>query len=242
MAIVTSTPGAEAAPPTTVARSTVATQLLWFAGIASVAFLVPYLLTSVATINTDVYSLCYFAISLTVLALYVVANGVDLRDLFTRGWKLSLVLGLVAAAFVVWNVLVREDGTPRPDGAYFVFQLGWRGLAYGIVDALLLTALPTAVALSIMDHNIAGWSRHLRFGALVLGLAMVITATYHLGYEQYREDGLSQPETGNVIITIPAIVSGNPLGSVIAHADMHETAVVHAYETDVFLPPQKSAD
>ena len=242
MAIVTSTPDVQASPRPTAAQSGIARHIAWFAGIAAVAFLVPYLLTSVANINTDVYYLCYFAISLAALGLYVIANNVDVRELFTRSWKLSLLLGLVAAAFVVWNVLVREDGTSRPDGAYFAFQLGWRGLAYGVVDALLLTAFPTAVALAIMDHDIAGWSRHLRFGALVLGLAMVITATYHLGYEQYREDGLAQPETGNVIITIPAIVSGNPLGSVIAHAAMHETAVVHAYETDVFLPPQKSAD
>jgi hypothetical protein len=139
-------------------------------------------------------------------------------------------------------VLAREDGTPRPDGAYFLFQLGWRGIAYGVVDALLLTAFPAAIAFGLMRRNIAGLGRHLKFAALMLPLTIIITATYHLGYEQYRDDGLSQPETGNVIISVPALMTGNPLGSVITHAAMHETAVVHAYETDVFLPPQKSAD
>jgi hypothetical protein len=51
-----------------------------------------------------------------------------------------------------------------------------------------------------------------------------------------------QPETGNTIISAPAIVSMSPLGSVIAHTSMHAAAAVHAYETDVFLPPQTDAD
>ena len=226
----------------TEATSALVAQGGWFAAIAGIAFLVPYLLTSVASINTDVYYLCYFAIALSVLALYVVANKVDVPRLFTQSWRPSLALGVITTAFVIWNVLAREDSTPRPDGAYLVFQLGWRGLAYGAVDALLLTAFPAAVAFAFMRNNITGVSRHLKFAALMLPLTIIITATYHLGYEQYREDGVSAPETGNVMISIPAIATGNPLGSIITHAAMHETAVVHAYETDVFLPPQKSAD
>jgi hypothetical protein len=242
MTVIASRPtGARASQAATVEQNAL-THGVWFVGVAVLAFLVPYLLTSVARINTDVYYLCYFAVALSVLALYVVANRVDVPRLFTQSWRLSLALGVITTAFVIWNVLVREDSTARPDGAYFVFQLGWRGLAYGVVDALLLTAFPAAVAFALMGHNISGLGRHLKFAALMLPLTVIITATYHLGYEQYREDGLSGPETGNVIMSVPAIASGNPLGSVIAHAAMHETAVVHAYETDVFLPPQKSAD
>jgi hypothetical protein len=226
---------------TTGVESQIFRQAAWYAGIAGIAFLVPYLLTSVLD-NTDLYYLCYFAIALAALALYVAVNDVDVVRLFAESWRLSLAVGAVTTAFVVWNVLVREDATPRPDGAYFVFQLGWRGLAYGAVDALLLTAFPAAVAYELMGRNISGLGRRLKFAAVMLPLTVIITATYHLGYEQYRDDGLSQPETGNVAISVPALITGNPLGSVITHAAMHETAVVHAYQTDVFLPPQKSAD
>jgi hypothetical protein len=31
------------------------------------------------------------------------------------------------------------------------------------------------------------------------------------------------------------------VGSILAHASMHIAAVLHAYETDVFLPPQVEA-
>jgi hypothetical protein len=41
---------------------------------------------------------------------------------------------------------------------------------------------------------------------------------------------------------MPAIVSLNPLGSLVAHTSMHAAAVVHAYETETFLPPRTEAD
>ena len=54
---------------------------------------------------------------------------------------------------------------------------------------------------------------------------MIITATYHWGYPQYRQDGLSRPETGNVLISIPAFVTANPVGSLVAHVSQHVAAV-----------------
>ena len=216
--------------------------LLWFVAVAGVAFLVPYALTSASDINHDLYYALYFVIALSVVALYVTANRVPWTEVLRQNWKLSLAVGALASAFVAWNVLVREDSTPRPDGAYFVFEFFWRGIAYGVVDAVLLTAFPALVAFALLRHDVAGVRRRVAFGAITLVLAMVITATYHLGYQQFREDGVAAPETGNVIISMPAIVSVSPAGSIVAHAAMHGTAVTHSYETDVFLPPQTDAD
>jgi hypothetical protein len=66
---------------------------------------------------------------------------------------------------------------------------------------------------------------------------MIVTATYHLGYPQYRQDGLGRPETGNVLISIPAFATANPVGSFVAHASQHIAAVTHAYESRIFNPP-----
>ena len=76
---------------------------------------------------------------------------------------------------------------------------------------------------------------------MALPLVLLITATYHLGYPQFREDGVGQPEIGNTIMSVPMFATANPIGSVVAHATMHTTAVVHSYETDVFLPPETQA-
>jgi hypothetical protein len=68
-----------------------------------------------------------------------------------------------------------------------------------------------------------------------------VTATYHLGYPQYREDGLKRPETGNVLISVPTFATVNPAGSVIAHVSQHVAAVAHAYESEIFVPPVTKA-
>ena len=209
----------------------------WFVLGSAAAFAIPYVGISLLDLQHDVYYAAYFAITLALLAAYARAEQADVRGLFVRHWRWSAAVGVPVGAFVVWNVL-RSDATAHPHGAYFAFELLWRGAGYGLVDALLLTAFPCVVAASILHGHIHGLAGRLRFLALAVPLIMVITATYHLGYPQYRHDGVSKPETGNVALSIPMLATMNPIGSMAAHASMHITAVIHAYETPTFLPPQ----
>lgn len=217
-------------------------QLTWFAAGAAVGFLVPFVFSSTLDINHDLYYGIYFLSVALFLVAYARATNLDVVGLFARNWRWSLGLGVVATVAVVAAVLNREDSTPGPGGAYLVFSVVWRGLLYGAVDALLLSAFPVAVAYALLGRRLDGLARKAAFGGISLALVMVITATYHLGYEQFREDGVGAPETGNLIISAPAILSANPLGSVVAHAGMHITADLHAYETGTYLPPQTDAD
>jgi hypothetical protein len=107
---------------------------------------------------------------------------------------------------------------------------------------VLLSAFPVLVALHVLGRDLGGIARKAGFGALALAMTLVITGAYHLGYEQYREDGIAAPELGNTVMSVPAIVTLNPAGSIIAHASMHVAAVEHSYETDVYLPPQTDAE
>jgi hypothetical protein len=128
---------------------------------------------------------------------------------------------------------------PRDDPPHIdVFELLWRGVTYGAVDALLLSAFPGLVAFSLLRGRVGGFVGKARFAALALPLIMGITATYHLGYPQCREDGIGNPEVGNTMISVPMLATANPIGSVVAHVSMHVTAVTHAYETPNFLPPE----
>jgi hypothetical protein len=61
-------------------------------------------------------------------------------------------------------------------------------------------------------------------------------ATYHWGYPEYRQDGLSRPETGN-FLSIPTFATANSVGSVAAHVSQHVVAVTHAYESRIFNQP-----
>jgi hypothetical protein len=142
---------------------------------------------------------------------------------------------------MVFDIVSREEGTPRPNGAYFAFELAWRGVAYGAVDAILLTAFPALVAFAVLGGRVAPWASRAKFAVITLALAMIITATYHVGYEQYREDGIAKPEIGNVMLSVPTLISANPAGSIVAHSSMHVAAVSHSYEGDR-IPPHTEAD
>ena len=226
------------------ARSTVlphwARHVAWFAFAAGVAFLVPFLGVSVLDLQHDLYYLVYFAATALLLAGYVRAEDVDVRRIASHAWPWSLGPGVVVGLAEIGSVLGR-DATEHPGGAYFAFEILWRGVTYGAVDALLLSALPGLVAYGILRGRIEGVVGKLRFTALALPLVLLITATYHLGYPQFRADGVGQPEIGNTIMSVPMLATANPIGSVVAHATMHTTAVVHSYETDVFLPPETEA-
>jgi hypothetical protein len=209
----------------------------WFAFGSAIAFLVPFVGVSVLDLQHDLFYLVYFATTAALLVTYVRVEHVDVGRIARHAWPWSLALGIVVGVAEIWNVL-GENATGRPDGAYFVFELLWRGATYGAVDALLLSAFPGLVVYSILSGRVAGFVGKLRFTALALPLILAITATYHLGYPQYREDGVGKPETGNTIISVPMLATANPIGSVVAHATMHVTSVTHAYETPTFLPPE----
>jgi hypothetical protein len=214
----------------------VARHLGWFALVCAVAFLVPYLGVSVFALQHDVFYLAYFAITLTVIASYVRVEHVAVADMFRVRWRWSLGIGLLLSVFLVFNVVRTEDATARPHGAYFVFELAWRGVGYALVDTLLLTVFPCLIAYTLLRGKVAGLTGRLRFAALALPLVMIVTATYHIGYPQYRQDGISRPETGNVLISIPAFVTANPVGSFVAHVSQHVAAVTHAYGSGFSLP------
>lgn len=215
--------------------------LAWF-GVGVVGgFLVPYVFSSLLGLHHDLYYLIYFAAVGSFLGAYVRRNDIDVRRFLRASIWPSVIVGVPISAFLVFNVLSR-DSTPHPDGAYFAFEIGWRGLVYGTLDGLFLTAFPAMVAFGLLGDHFSGMRSRLSYAALVLVFTLIVTGAYHLGYEQFREDGIGQPELGNTLISIPAMATGNPVGSIVAHGAMHVTAVTHSYETDVFLPPQTDAD
>ena len=213
-----------------------AVQLRWFAGAAVLGFAVPFIGSSLLGLQHDVYLGIYFLAVLLLCAAYTRATELDLRRAFTRHWKLGAGLGVLVGIMLVRNVL-SGAATPRPHGAYYVFELVWRGGIYGAIDALLLTVLPCLVVYRSLGGHLAGWGRRAAYFATSLLLVVTITAVYHLGYAQYRDDGVGAPETGNVIISMPMLLSANPIGSIADHAAMHISAVAHTYNTEVRLPP-----
>lgn len=222
-------------------KATWAGQLRWFAAGAGVAFLVPFVFSSLLDLHHDVYLAVYFAFVTGLIMLYVRSNGIDVRETLLRNWRWGLAAGVVLGVPIVSNVFT-ETETARPDGIYFAFELLWRGAAYGAFDAVLLTVFPCLIVYGALGGPLGTWKRRLGYFGASLALVMTITATYHLGYERYRDDGVGAPETGNVLISMPMLLTTNPIGSIADHSAMHIAAVTHEYEGDTRLPPQTDAD
>jgi hypothetical protein len=49
-----------------------------------------------------------------------------------------------------------NDASARPRGPYFVFELLWRGVGYGLMDTLLLTIFPCFVAYRLLQGRVDG--------------------------------------------------------------------------------------
>ncbi len=213
----------------------------WLAAGFLVAFAVPFVLADVLEIDRDLY---YGLYALAVGALFVVwsrSTGYDLRAAVRRRWILAVVLGLAVAAVLAVMVVRTEDATARPDGLELAGALLWRGALYGLVDGLLLSAFPILVVFAAfagtrLDRGVAG---KIAIGAAALVASLAMTAVYHLGYSDFRSDKVTKPLTGDVVWSVPTLVTLNPIGSPIAHAGLHMSAVLHSYETDTFLPPHE---
>jgi hypothetical protein len=122
--------------------------------------------------------------------------------------------------------------------------MGWRGIVYGSVDALTLFVFPTAIAYLLMNGDRTGAKRKIQYAGLVLALSLLVSASYHLGYPEYRDTDLRSPLIGTVMADSAAVLTGNPIGAFVTHGTAHLSAVVHQAEggPTQMLPPEVTPD
>lgn len=213
----------------------------WLAGGMLVAFALPYLLADVLEMNRDLFYGLYAVAVVALFALWSRSTGYDLVAAAKRRWLAALLLGLAVAGVMVAIVLRTEDATARPDGLELVGAVAWRGILYGVADGLLLSVFPILVVFAAfagtrLDRGLGG---KVAIGAIALVASLAMTGVYHAGYSDFRSEKMRKPLTGDVIWSVPTLLTLNPIGSPIAHAGLHTSAVLHSYETDTFLPPHR---
>jgi hypothetical protein len=214
-------------------------QGLWLAAGLVLAFLIPFVLADILEINRDLYYGLYAAGVIGYIVLWSRSTGQSLRRLVSPRLALAVGLGLVVSAILVFLVYRTENSTPRPDGIELVAAILWRGLLYGAVDGLLLSVFPI---LAVFAAFAGTRVRRQRGGTAVVALvalaaSLAMTAVYHAGYSDFRGEKMRKPVAGDVVWSLPTLLTLNPAGAPIAHAALHTAAVVHSYETDTFLPP-----
>ena len=222
-------------------RLDMSAQLVWLAGGFVVAFAVPFVFADLLEINRDLFYGLYAVAVASLFALWARSTGYDLVAAAKRRWLWAVGLGLALAGVLAVTVVRTEAATARPDGLELVGAVLWRGVLYGATDGLLLSVFPilvvfAAFAGSRLNDRFAG---KVVIGAVTLIASLAMTAVYHAGYSDFRSGKIGKPLTGDVIWSVPTLVTLNPLGAPIAHAGLHVSAVLHSYDTDTFLPPHQ---
>jgi hypothetical protein len=213
--------------------------LAWLAVGVIVSFALPYVLADRLGLPRDLYYGLYGAGVLAFCAGWLLDTGQSLRELVSRRVTLAIGLGLLAAAASVAIVLATEDASSGPGGIELAGAVVWRGLFYGAVDGLLLTAFPIIVVFAALSESRLRRRKRgfAAVAAIALTASLLFTATYHLGYSDFRSAKIRKPVAGDLIWAAPVIATANPIGAPIAHAGLHVAAVTHSYDTDLFLPP-----
>ena len=211
----------------------------WLAGGIVMSFLVPLVLADQLGLQRDLYYGIYIAAVAGLFVGWAHDTGQSLREMCARHWRWAAALGVAFAAVSAFIVVRSEDATSHPGGIEFIAAIGWRGVLYGAADGVLLSAFPILVVFAAFSDSRL---RRRRGGlaavaALAMAASLLITATYHLGYSDFRSSKLRKPVSGDLIWSAPTLATLNPIGAPLAHVGLHVTAVAHSYDTDLFLPP-----
>ena len=217
-------------------------QWRWLAAGLALAFAIPFLLTDLMSVDRDVYYLAYVAGVFAFVGAWLRFGLAAPRDLLTHHWRSGILVGLAFVAAMAW-IVQREPATGHPSGLEFAAAIAWRGVVYGFADGLILSAFPILAVFSAFEGKRVLERRRgkLVVGTLALAVSLLFTAVYHLGYSDFRGEKLRRPLAGDAIWSVPTLVTLSPIASPITHAGLHVNAVVHSYDTDMFLPPHRSS-
>jgi hypothetical protein len=170
-------------------------------------------------------------------ALFFRARGLRVAGRGQHRPAAALAAGLLFGGILMVGVLDGPGGE-SPSGVRLAAALGWYGLVYGVVDALLLTIIPV---LAVRDRwgpaPPGSLGKRLQWDGAALAASLLVTALYHAGFAEYRGVSLVQPLIGNTIVTAGYLLTGNAATPLVAHVLMHGAAVVQGPEATAQLPP-----
>ena len=226
-----------------VTLTAVPAQVWWLLGGLVLAFGVPFVFADLAGLQRDLYYALYVSSVFAFVGVWARQTQQPIRAFLTRRWQWAVPLGVAAGALLALTVL-REPSTPHPQGVTFVGAILWRGIVYGAADGVLLSVFPILAVFALFASTpmrerskraVAG------IGVLAMVASLLFTGVYHVGYPDFRGSKVKRPLTGDVMWSVPTLMTLSPLGTPIAHIATHVTAVVHSYDTDLFLPPHAPA-
>ena len=121
---------------------------LWVLGAAALGYSISALFSGVFRLRRSTYLLAYIPLAGAFSVTYFQTSAVNVLDLVVDAWPWGLLGAGVVGSLAIKNVL-SQPPSPRRSGANLLLDLLWPGLAYGVVDALLLSVLPVVAVLCL---------------------------------------------------------------------------------------------
>lgn len=208
----------------------------WSLAAGVVGFSISLFFSGWLHLSRRLYVIPYVGLSGLFLYAFAVWSEVDFTRLLLDNRFLGLATGILLGAWMVKNTLSQPAST-RTTGFTLLFDLLWLGVTYGLMDALVLSALP--VLATWQAFALLGWTSTW-LGKIIGGLLAVaasIAVAYHLGYTEYRSGKVFGSVIGNTTMTLGYLLTGNPLASILSHIIMHIEGVLRGPASVVQLPP-----
>lgn len=209
---------------------------VWLTGAAVVAFAVPAVFSMGLRWERSLFLLPYVGAIGVLLLVYFRCHPLSMEQ-WLWSWPYALV-GIAAASFALLRNIAGQPSSAVPSGLQLAMALAWIGLAYGVIDGLLLNVFPVlAVQGAGFFEGQPPRGVRLRRGLLALAASLAVTVAYHLGYTEFHGPAMLSVIIGNTIITSTYLLTGSPLAAVATHVIMHGAAVLHGMETTLQVPP-----
>jgi hypothetical protein len=212
--------------------------IIWLIGASLIGFGMSAIFSGWLKLSRRLFLIPYIAISGLVLFLFLYNNPIVNIEFCLHNWFWALFVSIIAGAFLVKNV-ISQPYSQTVKGLPFYVDIIWFGIAYGIIDGLLLNVMPVVAVFNIFSENnfLGNIPGQILIGVIALLASLFVTLFYHLGYPEFRNKSVLFVLLGNTIITMTFILSGNPLAAVLTHTIMHVAAVFRGPETTIQLPP-----
>lgn len=212
---------------------------MWILLAALIGFIISYVGAGLLHLPRNLFLIPYGLLVTLFFYTFLRWSNLSIANLLRHNWYWGLVGALLAGAFTVRNIL-SQPASARSEGLTLVFEILWVGIAYGLMDALLLSVIPflaTWKGLSTL-----GWTTSLPGKIIVGGIAILaslfVTIIYHLGYPEIRVvGGLTGPVIGNGAMTLSYVLTNNPLSAAFSHIAMHIAGVLRGPASVIQLPP-----
>lgn len=210
--------------------------VLWVLAAWALGFAISAVFSGVLELPRARFVAVYLVIAGPFLGAYAMWSRIDLRSMLHHRWLWGIAGAVVIGAMMVASVQ-GWDASPRREGLRLAFDILWLGVVYGTLDALFLSVLPVVAIWRAFPDHTKTWTGKIVVGALAFAASMVMAATYHLGYAEFRGDELRDPLVGNGIFTLGYLLTMNPVAAIVGHVVLHVSSVLRGAATTISLPP-----